>query len=59
LKSYLDAFKRDAALDEYISAGDATAARLAKLAAFVSQSISSQSQALGTGGPSQAISATI
>jgi uncharacterized protein YegL len=44
---------------QYISGGDATKGKLAKLAAFVSQSISSTSQSLGTGGPSQNISATI
>jgi uncharacterized protein YegL len=38
---------------------DATEVKLAKLAEFVSQSVSSQSQALGTGGPSQNIAATI
>ena len=43
----------------HIDVGDATPRKLAKLAAFVSQSISSQSQALGTGGPSQNIAATI
>jgi hypothetical protein len=59
LKQYLDDFRQQAKLDQYISAGNATPGMLAKLAAFVSQSVSSQSQALGTGGPSQAISATI
>jgi uncharacterized protein YegL len=44
---------------KYIDAGDATKGKLAKLAEFVSQSVSSQSQSLGTGGPSQNISATI
>ena len=58
-KNELEAFTRDAEIDQYIDAGDATPGKLAKLAAFVSQSVSSQSQALGTGGPSQAISATI
>ena len=42
-----------------IDAGDATPAKLAKLAVFISTSISSQSQHLGTGGPSQQIAATI
>jgi hypothetical protein len=58
-KDTLENFRRDAGLDQYIDAGDATPGKLGKLAAFVSQSISSQSAALGTGGPSQAISATI
>jgi len=43
----------------YLDAGDATPQKLAKLADFVSKSVSSQSQAMGTGGPSQNISATI
>lgn len=50
---YLQDFKKEAGLDQYVSAGDATPQKLAKLANFVSQSISSQSQALGSGGPSQ------
>lgn len=55
----LENFRQQAALDQYIDAGQATKGKLAKLADFVSQSVSSQSQALGTGGPSQNISATI
>lgn len=55
----LEKFKNEAGLDQYINAGDATPGKLAKLAAFVSQSVSSQSQALGTGGASQSIGATI
>lgn len=46
-------FKDEAGINEHINIGDATKEKLAKLANFVSQSISSQSQALGTGGPSQ------
>ncbi|MES3005199.1 MAG: hypothetical protein V4690_03795 [Patescibacteria group bacterium] len=57
--SILTAFQSDAGLDQYIDAGDATKGKLAKLANFVSQSVSSQSQSLGTGGPSQNIAATI
>jgi uncharacterized protein YegL len=49
----LEDFKNKAGLTQYIDAGDATSQKLAKLANFVSQSISSQSQSLGTGGPSQ------
>jgi len=55
----LEQFQREAGITQYIDAGEATRGRLAKLAEFVSQSVSSQSQALGTGGPSQNISATI
>lgn len=51
--SYLDKFYQDANLDQYIDAGDATPQKLAKLADFVSKSISSQSQSLGSGGASQ------
>jgi len=54
----LDDFRNSAGIDEYISMGDVTAGKLAKLAQFVSQSVSSQSQALGTGGASQPISLT-
>ena len=43
----------------YLDVGDATPGKLAKFADFVSQSVSSQSQSLGTGGPSQNIAATI
>lgn len=58
MKRCLDDFKNEAGLDEYISMGDVTAGKLAKLAQFVSQSVSSQSQSLGTGGPSQPLSFT-
>ena len=44
---------------QFRDAGDATEQNLAKLAAFVSQSVSSTSQAVATGAPSQPISATI
>ena len=53
VKDTLDAFHRDAGFSQFVSLPDATAKTLAKLAAFVSKSISSQSQALGSGGPSQ------
>lgn len=55
----LKSFQTEADITQFIDAGDATKGKLAKLAAFVSQSISSTSQALGTGGPSQAIAATV
>ena len=51
----LDQFARDAGFDQYLAAGKADANSLAKLADFVSRSISAQSQALGTGGPSQSL----
>lgn len=44
---------------KFLDAGDATPGKMAKLAEFVSQSVSSQSQSLGTGGPSQNIAAVI
>jgi hypothetical protein len=49
----LDEFKDVANLDAYISAGEATPKNLAKLGNFISQSISSTSQNLGTGLKSQ------
>jgi uncharacterized protein YegL len=58
VRHLLDNFATGAGL-QYIDAGDATKGKLAKLAQFVSQSVSSQSQALGTGGPSQNIAVTI
>lgn len=51
----LDYFKKEAGLTEMVDVGDATPQRLAKLANWVSASISSQSQAMGTGGPSQPV----
>jgi len=58
-KNELENFQRNAGITQYIDAGDVTEGKLARLAEFVSQSITSQSQALGTGGPSQNISVTI
>lgn len=52
----LDELRAQAGLGQFVDVGEATPQRLAKLSAFVSRSISSQSQALGTGGPSQALS---
>lgn len=59
VKQELADFQQKTGMDKFIWAGEATKGKLAKLAEFVSQSISSTSQALGTGGPSQKISATI
>ena len=58
LDVYLQDFKDKAGISQYISIGKATPGKLAKLANFVSQSISSTSAALGTGAPSQPISST-
>lgn len=44
-------FQKDANLNQYIDVGDVTPQKLAKLAAFVSRSVSSTSQVLGTGKP--------
>lgn len=53
LASYLQKFHADAGFTQYVPLGDASPNTLAKLASFVSRSISSQSQSLGSGGPSQ------
>lgn len=50
---FLDTFKDDAGFDQFVYTNDASAANLAKIADFVSKSISSTSTSLGTGGPSQ------
>jgi len=46
--SYLKRFKDDAGLDYFIDAGQATEENLAKFAGFMSKSISSHSQSIGT-----------
>jgi hypothetical protein len=56
IQKLLNRFANEAKFDQYIDAGDATSANLAKLAGFVSKSINSQSQALGTGSASQSLS---
>ena len=50
---YLKAFHVDAGFTQYVELDNADARTLARLAEFVSRSISAQSQALGTGGASQ------
>jgi len=55
LAQMLQDFATQAGFTQFVNIGEADEKRLAKLAAFVSKSISSQSQALGTGGPSQAL----
>lgn len=55
VKAYLDQFQKDANIDQYLWIGEATPGKLAKMGGFVSQSISSTSQALGTGTQSQDI----
>lgn len=58
-RDVLEHFCREAGITKYIDAGDATERTLAKIADFVSRSVSSQSQSLGTGGPSRQIAPTI
>lgn len=53
--AYLQDFKNEAGFTKYVELGNATAKTLAKLADFVSRSISAQSQALGTGSASQSL----
>jgi len=55
----LDRFKQGANLTQFVEVGSASAKTLAKLAEFVSKSISSQSQSLGTGGASTPVSLNI
>lgn len=55
MKQHHDDFKNTAGLTQYVAIDDASEKKIAKLADFVSTSISSQSQALGTGGPSQTL----
>ena len=58
-KKTLEDFQRNTGITQFIDAGDASPRKLAKIADFVSSSVSSTSLALGTGGPSQNISPTI
>jgi len=53
ISSYLQDFKDLAKLDQYVDIGSATPGKLAKLADFVSKSVSSTSQAITTGAASQ------
>jgi len=55
LNAYLEDYSKNGGFQQYVAIANATASELAKLANFISKSISSQSQALGTGGPSQSI----
>jgi len=51
----LKTFQTEAGFTQYVEIDNASDAKLAKLADFVSRSVSSQSQALGSGGPSKAL----
>jgi uncharacterized protein YegL len=50
--NYLDTFKQEANITQFIDIGDATPSKLAKMAQFISRSISSTSQSLGSGSAS-------
>ena len=54
-KDELEDFQKECGIDDFISMGDVSPGKLAKLAQWVSQSVSSTSQALGSGGPSQPV----
>lgn len=55
LSKYLEDFKNEAGFDQYEWAGKLDDKSMAKIANFISQSISSSSAALSTGGPSQPV----
>jgi len=48
-------FNQHAGFTQYIELGDASEKTIARIGGFISESVSSQSQALGTGGPSQSL----
>jgi len=55
IQQKLDAFYKDAGFTQFVPLADASRNTLAKLAQFISKSISSQSQHLNSGGPSASI----
>lgn len=55
LNSALEDFKNEAGFQQYVAIAKANEKSIAKLGKFISQSLSSQSQALGTGGPSKSL----
>lgn len=55
IKQKLEEVKKTANIDQFVTIEKADENSLAKLASFISKSISAQSIALGTGGPSQAL----
>lgn len=54
-KAKLDALYKEAGFTQFISLDNADEKTLARLAQFISKSISAQSQSLGTGGPSKSL----
>ncbi len=55
ISSALKEFKDQAGFDQYVEINDASPKNFAKIAGFISKSVSSQSQAIGTGAKSQLI----
>lgn len=55
IEQYLEKYTIDGNFDQFIPAKDANKDTLARLASFISKSISAASQSLGTGGPSQTL----
>lgn len=55
LNQYLEAFMKEADFQQYVEIKNADQKTLAKLGGFISRSMSSSSQALGTGGPSKSL----
>jgi Mg-chelatase subunit ChlD len=56
LDQYLKDFQTDAGFQQYVGIANADTKTLAKLGGFISQSMSSQSKSLGSGGPSKSLS---
>lgn len=55
ISQFLHKFQADAGFDQYIEAKDATPKTFARVAGFISKSVSSASMAINSGGPSQLI----
>lgn len=55
VRDELESFQKEAGITQFVELKDANKSSLGKLAAFISKSISAQSQSLGTGGPSKAL----
>jgi len=56
LNQYLEDFQKEAEFQQYVRLEDATKEKLMKLGGFISQSISSQSKSLGSGGAPKSLS---
>ncbi|MFA6234971.1 MAG: hypothetical protein WC824_12435 [Bacteroidota bacterium] len=56
LNQYLDLFTKEAGFQQFVALEDVSKEKLMKLGGFISQSISSQSKSLGTGGASKSLS---